>query len=66
MASMSATLNGQPLVCDPDSKTELMGEFGEVSLYCGFSTSVGKDGHVLEVSVQWSHAQYAALQLDAL
>jgi hypothetical protein len=63
MASLSATLNGKPLACDEGSKTELMGEFGEISIHCQFSS---EDAQQLKVSVQWHHAQYSDFLLDVL
>ena len=66
IASMTTTLDGAPLACEKGSKTELMGEDGEVSLDCRFSTS-GEAGtkHLLAVSVSWRHAQYKSFELAA-
>jgi hypothetical protein len=63
IASLSATLNGKPLLCDEGSKPELMGEFGEVSIDCQFSS---QDARELKVAVQWHHAQYSDFLLDVL
>jgi hypothetical protein len=60
-ASLSATLNGQPLTCEEGSKPQLEGEFGEVSIRCQFSI---RDAQELKVDVQWHHAQYADYSLD--
>ncbi len=59
MASMTPTLGGMPLTCEPGSKTRLMGEDGDVSLECKFSISetAGKS-MILRVVLKWSHAQY--------
>jgi hypothetical protein len=59
MASMTTTLDGAPLACDPGSKTSLMGEDGDVSLECRFSLApAAGTKHVLQVLLKWSHAQY--------
>lgn len=59
-ASMNLHLNGAPLVCDSGSKTQLMGEFGEVSLDCQFQMK-GKAGKelLLSITLQWFHARYS-------
>ena len=65
IASISATtLNGTLLVCDPRSKTRLMGEDGVVSLECRFSVKE-KAGTliVLGVALTWSHAEYQSVEL---
>jgi len=66
MAAMTATLDGAPLACAPGSKTDLMGEDGDVSLQCTFSLT-GKAGaqHVLRVMLSWRHAQYTGFELDS-
>ena len=66
MASLTARLDGVPIDCDAGSKTELMGEFGTVKLECRV-TPAGTAGsvHVLDVSLAWSHAQYARYELAA-
>ncbi len=59
MASMSASLNGTALICEPGSKMQLMGEDGDVSLKCKFSiTEPAGTHHLLRVLIKWSHAQY--------
>jgi hypothetical protein len=66
VASMTATLDGAPLACEPGSKTSLMGEDGDVSLECRFS--IAKEAgaeRVLRVTLSWSHAQYAGFALDS-
>ena len=58
-ASLAATLDGQPVDCEADSKTRLFGEDGDVSLHCRIRA--GGDpapAHVLVVTVLWSHAQF--------
>lgn len=58
-ASIVSTLDGTPLVCAEGSKTDLMGEEGDVSLECRFSIPA-KAGttHVLRVLLEWHHARY--------
>jgi hypothetical protein len=56
-ASMAVQLGGAPLPCSTDSKLQLMGEEGEVSLHCSF-TLPAPGTHVVEVQVKWSHAQF--------
>lgn len=66
MLSMNATLDGAPLTCDAGSRTELMGEDGDVSLICRFTLAARAGAsHVLAVSLTWRHAQYAGFTLDA-
>ena len=61
MASMQLQLDGAPLTCEAGSKVRLMGEDGEVSLICIFSTPQGKaEKHTVEASVSFSHAQYVS------
>jgi hypothetical protein len=57
--SITAQLNGAPLVCDEGSATQLTGEFGEVSLDCRFQVEE-KAGTklLLGVAMKWFHAQY--------
>jgi hypothetical protein len=66
MASMSATLDGAALACDAGSKTDLMGEDGDVSLHCRF-TLVAPAGaeRELKVALAWRHAQYTGFELEA-
>jgi hypothetical protein len=66
MAALTATLDGAPLACAPGSKTDLMGEDGDVSLQCTFSLT-GKVGaqHVLSVTLSWRHAQYTGFEFDS-
>lgn len=65
-ASMTATLNGSPLVCEQGSKTSLRFEDGDVSLECRFSISqTSGTQSVLAVSLLWSHAQYTDFELDS-
>jgi len=65
MAEMTTTLNGAPLACEKGSKTSLMGEDGEVSLFCRFSIN-DKAGtkHLLAVTVTWRHAQYKDFEFN--
>ncbi len=64
MASMTARLDGVALHCDDGSKMRLMGEDGDVSLVCIFSTRAGSDeDHVFEASISFSHAQYVGYAL---
>jgi len=64
-ASMSTVLDGAPLACDKGSKTELMGEDGEVSLECRFSIADKPDTKHLSVTLSWRHAQYKDFELRA-
>jgi hypothetical protein len=66
LASMTPSLNGQPLACLGGSKTRLMGEDGEVGLHCHFAVA-GDEGvaPVLKVLLKWSHAQYVNFGLAA-
>ena len=58
-ASMSTQLNGSPLVCEEGSKTETMGEFGEVSLDCKFQIKERTGTkHLLGVTLKIFHARY--------
>jgi len=66
MASMALNLDGAPLACDEGSKTQLMGEDGDVSLECRFSIPETAGAHVLKVVLKWSHAQYTDAGLVAL
>ena len=63
-ASLSATLNGVPLTCGPDSKIKLFGEDGEVSLWCDFEVGAS-DGpvHRFEGVIAYRHAQYSGARL---
>lgn len=66
MASMALTLDGAPLACEPGSKTQLMGEDGEVSLECSFAVAAAAGAaRTLTVQVKWSHAQYTDFALVA-
>jgi hypothetical protein len=54
------------LPCDEGSKTRLMGEDGDVSLVCRFSTSTAsRSNQGLVVQLTWSHAQYAGFSFVA-
>ena len=64
MASMALELDGSPLGCEPGSKTQLMGEDGDVSLECRFAArGAASAPGVLTVRVKWSHAQYTDFAL---
>lgn len=62
-ASITSTLNDAPIVCDAGSKTQLMGEDGDVSLECKFQI-MEKSGTklLLGVSLLWSHAQFTSTE----
>lgn len=64
MASMSLSFDGAPLTCDPGSKTDLMGEDGDVILECKFfiAPNSGK-ARVLRAEVKWSHTEYSGFDL---
>jgi hypothetical protein len=59
-ASMTASLDGLPLICEEGSKTTIEGEFGDVSLECRFAVT-GKPGEkrILKFSPSWRHAEYS-------
>jgi hypothetical protein len=64
MASMTVTVGDQPLQCDEGSKTQLMGEYGDVALECRFSVArVAGAAPQLKVVVKWGHAQYEGFEL---
>jgi len=66
MASMTLALDGSPLGCEAGSKTQLMGEDGDVSLECRFAVQGAASAPgVLTVRVKWSHAQYTDFALTA-
>jgi hypothetical protein len=60
MARLQPLLDGAPLACEAGSKTELVGEDGDVSLHCAFAVERAGD---LRVTVRWSHAEYTAAAL---
>ena len=63
-ASLAATLDGAPLACAQGSKTNLMGEDGEVSLDCRFAVAPKAGSQqVLRVMVTYRHAQYTDFEL---
>lgn len=63
-ASIRPSLNGQSLVCDEGSKTSLFAEDGDVSLQCRFTLpATSADAAKLQVTVRWSHAEYANFEL---
>lgn len=64
MAALKVTEDGHPIECDPGSKTRLMGEDGEVSLFCTLSLKHDRDSaHVLGFTATWSHAQYKDFEI---
>ncbi len=66
MASMTATVDGEALTCNTGSKTELMGEDGDVSLFCDFKIlAKASKPKVLKVVLSWRHAQYEGFELEA-
>lgn len=67
MASMTLSLDGAPLACEQGSKTQLMGEDGDISLECRFSLpDAAGTKRTLGVAVKWSHAQYTDFELAAV
>lgn len=58
-------LNGAALRCDEESKTELMGEDGDVSLVCLFTAPRGSEPTRFATTVTWSHAEYVGYSLSA-
>ena len=66
-ASMTLTLDGRALTCDPGSKTSLMGEDGEVSLECRFTAdALATRPRKLVATVKFHHAEYTGADLSAL
>jgi len=60
VASMKLSVDGLPLACDTGGNTPLMGEDGDVSLYCNFPTAgPSTTAAVRHVELTSSHAQYA-------
>lgn len=57
-ASLLPTLNDSPLACAVASKTRLIGEEGNVSLYCEFRFAANEAAQVFRAKVTWSHAEY--------
>lgn len=62
-ASIEPAIDGKPLSCSPDSKLELFGEYGDVSVYCRFTVPSSKNSSALSVTIRWSHAQYTDFEL---
>ena len=62
MARLQPQLDGAPIACDAGSKTDLVGEDGDVSLHCAFTVERAAE---LRVTVRWSHAEYTAAALAA-
>ncbi len=65
MAAMSLSLGGVALACEPGSKTRLMGEDGDVNLFCAFSLDPRAAATALRAVVTWSHAEYTGHELVA-
>ena len=64
---MASYLDDDALVCDPGSKTRLIGEDGDVSVTCVFSVPARTEGRfVFRSAVTWSHAQYTGYGFEAL
>jgi hypothetical protein len=64
MAALKATEDGHPIDCDQGSKTRLMGEDGEVSLFCTLSLKHDPgSAHVLGFTATWTHAQYKDFEI---
>jgi hypothetical protein len=65
-ASMTPTLDGASLACEPGSKTSLIGEDGDVSVDCAFTVGEAPGTtRVLQVLLKWRHAQYTDFSLVA-
>lgn len=61
--SISATLNGAPVVCAPGSKASSRYEDGDISLDCRLELKAAAGSrHLLAVKVQWYHAQLHEVQ----
>jgi hypothetical protein len=66
-ASLSASLDGRPLVCAAGSKTEIDGQDeGDVTLSCRVSVAAAAGAApVLRFQLAWYHARYASFDLQA-
>ena len=65
-AALVPTLNDAPLACAVASKTRLIGEDGNVSLYCEFRLAPSDDAmQVFRAKVTWSHAEYVDYTFSA-
>jgi hypothetical protein len=59
-ASIAPELDGQPFACGPGSKLSLLGEDGNVSLFCDFDRSaLPATSARLKVLIKWNHAEFA-------
>jgi hypothetical protein len=66
MASLKASEDGNPTECEQGSKTSLVGEDGEVSLFCNLSLRhVGGSSHTLGFTARWTHAQYKDFEISS-
>jgi hypothetical protein len=65
--SMTLTLDGLPVTCSKGSKTWLNSEDGDVSLHCHLVLD-GTAGaqRMLRATVNFYHAEFAGIQLNAL
>ena len=66
--SMSVTLDGAPLNCEPGSITSLEGEDGDVTLHCIVPAALGPADttRVLRVRLSWWHALYTHFELNSV
>lgn len=63
--SLTPTLDGKPLACEPGSKTESNGEDGEVMLECRIALPPSAGG-ALRMQLRWYHATYLGHHFAAL
>ena len=65
MASLKASEDGNPTECEKGSKTSLVGEDGEVSLFCNLSlTHERGSSHAVWFTARWTHAQYKDFEIS--
>lgn len=64
MASLKASEDGNPMECEQGSKTSLVGEDGEVSLFCNLSLGYARgSSHALAFIARWTHAQFKDIEI---
>jgi hypothetical protein len=64
--SLKATLDGEPVECDPGSKTSSRFEDGEVRLECSFQlTAIRGTTRQLAITLLWNHAQLVSTGFES-
>ena len=65
-ASIAPALDGRPFAGGAGSKLSLLGEDGQVSVFCQFDRSaIPAAGAKLKVLIKWSHAEFADYEFSA-